>query len=113
MSERDWFADRPPALRKIYTPLAKHLGKLGPLTTDFVDVGIFFKRTRTFAELRPKKTGLQLVFLVSRLIVHPRVTKAIKTSAHRAACFVDLRAPNDVDEDVRAWLAEAYLASPE
>jgi hypothetical protein len=29
-----------------------------------------------------------------------------------AICFIDLRDPADVDEDVRDWLTEAYLSSP-
>jgi len=28
------------------------------------------------------------------------------------AYFVDLRQPEEVDDDVRDWLTEAYLASP-
>ncbi len=113
MSKDEWFEDRPKPFRKIYDALARHMKKLGKVTIDFVTVGIFFKRVRTFAEIRPKRDRLVLWFLVSRPIAHPKIAKSVKTSAHRLACCVDLASPADVDDDVRAWLAEAYLSSPD
>jgi hypothetical protein len=58
-----------------------HLEMVGEVRVEAVEVGIFFKRLRTFAELRPRK-GEALI------------------------------APEEVDDDVRDWLTEAYLASP-
>jgi hypothetical protein len=113
MSIDEYFAERPAVQRRIYDAVVRHLAKLGPLTIDAVDVGILIKKTRTFAELRPKRDRVALAVLVSRVIDDPRIAKVLRTSAHRAACFVDLRGPRDVDRHVRAWLTEAYLASPE
>jgi hypothetical protein len=112
MSVDEYFEERPVAQRRIFDAIAKHLRKLGPITIDAVEVGILFKKTRTFAELRPRRDRLVLALLVSRVIEHPRITKTLRTSAHRAACYVDLETPKDVDRTVREWLSEAYVSSP-
>jgi hypothetical protein len=113
MSVDEYFAGRPPAFRKIHDAVVKHLAKLGPITVDAVNVGILIKKTRTFAELRPKRDRLTLAVLVSDPIDDPRVTKVLRLSANRSACYVDLAAAKDVDADVRGWLAQAYYSSPE
>jgi hypothetical protein len=38
--------------------------------------------------------------------------KTWRGTGQRSAYFVDLRDAQDVDDDVRDWLTEAYLASP-
>jgi hypothetical protein len=76
-------------------------------------VGIFFKRARTFAELRPRRDRVVLSFWLSRrLLGHPRIAKTVRGTGERAAYFIDLRDPADVDDQVRDWLTEAYFASP-
>ena len=107
-----FFADRPPALRRAYDAVVRHLEKVGPVHIEAVGVGVLIKRARTFAEVRPKRDRLVLSLLLSRLVEHPRIAKTIRTSARRVAHFVDLRRAADVDRDVRRWLAEAYACSP-
>jgi hypothetical protein len=92
--------------------VAAHLRTLGDVTIDVVSVGVLFKRARTFAELRPKRSGMALSFLLSRTLEDKRIARVVKTSAHRAAHFVDLTTTRDVDRDVKDWLAEAFAASP-
>jgi hypothetical protein len=43
-----------------------HLEGLGPLVVEPVKVGVFFKRRRSFAELRPMKSALRVEFLLPR-----------------------------------------------
>jgi hypothetical protein len=54
---------------------------------------------------------MSLAFLLSRVVDDERIVKVLKTSAHRAAHFVDVAAPRDVDRVVRAWLVEAFASS--
>jgi uncharacterized protein DUF5655 len=82
------------------------------LHIEALEVGIFFKRLRTFAELRPRRGRVTLSVLLSRRLRHPRIVKRWEGSGTRGAYFIDLRQPEEVDEDVRDWLTEAYLASP-
>jgi hypothetical protein len=108
-----YFADRPVAYRKAHDAIARHLAKLGPLVVDAVNVGILYKRSRTFAEVHAKRDRLELGFLLSRRVADPRIRKTLQLSAHRVAHFVDLHRAADVDRDVRDWLTEAYATSPE
>jgi hypothetical protein len=107
-----FLATRRPQDRAIYEAIEGHLGGLGPHVVEAVGVGIMIKRHRTFAELRPKRDRLALAFLLSRVVDHPRVRRTLPLSANRTAHFVDLADADDVDDDVLAWLTEAYDSSP-
>ena len=111
MSAADYFETRLANDRKIYDAVARYLRSLGDITTDFVSIGVLFKRSRTFAELRPKRGGLSLAFLLSRTVEDERIARVLKTSAHRVAHYVDLTGPRDLTRDVKGWLAEAFACS--
>ena|SRR5438105_4405197 len=114
MSQARYFATGAAFERPIFEAVAAHLHSLGPPQTEYVSVGIFFKRSRTFAELRPMRNRVRLSFLVSRrLPKHPRIVKAWHGSGIRSAYFVDLHGPEDVDDELKDWLTEAYLTSPD
>ena len=54
------FAGRPPEQRAAYDAVLAHLRTLGEVHEDAVGVGVFLKRTRKLAELRPKQRWLTL-----------------------------------------------------
>lgn len=108
----DYFAGRPAPLRRAFDAIARHLARVGRVRVEAVTVCVMFKRARTFAEVRARRDRLVLIFLLSRVVEHPRITRALRLSAHRTAHFVDIARPADVDRDVRDWLAEAYACSP-
>jgi hypothetical protein len=108
----DYYASRPDWERPIFETILEHLDMVGDVRVEAVEVGIFFKRRRTFAELRPKRDRLALSVLLSRRLRHPRVAKRYEGSGVRAAYFFDLRTAEDVDDEIRDWLTEAYLTSP-
>jgi hypothetical protein len=108
----EYFAARPAFERAIFDAVLEHLQEVGELRVEAVQVGIFFKRARTFAELRPRRDRIVLSVLLSRRVDHPRIAKAWHGSGQRSAYFVDLRDPAEVDDDVRDWLTEAYVSSP-
>jgi hypothetical protein len=112
MSLEQYFAMCPPFERRVYDAVAEHLAGVGPLQIEAVSVGIFLRRVRTFAELRPKRDRVVLSFLLSRPLEHDRIVKTWRGPGQRSAYFVDLRDAQDVDDAVRDWLTEAYLTSP-
>jgi hypothetical protein len=113
LSEAEYFASGAAFERPIYEAVVAHLDGLGPLGVDFVSVGILFKRTRTFAELRPMRNRVRLSMRLSRRVQDPRIVKTWRGPGERSAIFIDLHDPSEVDEQVRDWLTEAYLSSPE
>jgi hypothetical protein len=112
VAEDEYFATAKPFERPMFEAVAAALVDLEPLLIDFVDVGIFFKRVRTFAELRPMRDRVRLAVLLSREVRDARVVKTLRLSGQRSAIYVDLRGAEDVDETVREWLLESYAASP-
>jgi hypothetical protein len=112
MSIDAYFATGAEFERPVFDAVEQHLRNVGDVHIEPLSVGIMFKRARTFAELRPKRDRVVLSILLSRPLQHPRITKTWHGTGSRWAFFIDLREPADVDEDVKDWLTEAYLASP-
>ena len=75
-----------------------------------VSVGILLKRERSFAELRPKVNWIELSIGLTRTITHSKITRKMRSGTRTYHC-VRLREPGDVDDDVRNWLTEAYVAA--
>jgi hypothetical protein len=112
LSLDEYFATGPAWERPIYDAVVAHLGSVGPVVVEAVQVGIFIKRVRTFAELRPGRDRVVLSILLSRRLEHPRIARSLVGTGQRAAYFIHLWHPADVDAVVRDWLTEAYLSSP-
>lgn len=112
MSLEAYFAAQPDEWRSIFAAVRSAIEETGPVAVEAVSVGVFFKRGRTFAELRPKKGRFVLSILLSRKAEDPHITRTVSAGGRRVAHFVDLQTAADVDETVRSWLAEGYAESP-
>src|SRR5581483_1273341 len=99
---------RPRDLRAIYDAVAKHMRKLGPVHIEAVSVGFLIKRKSTIAELRPRRVGFALSFVMHRELNDGRVTRKLHLSQGRVYHYVVLKTAADVDAQVRAWLTESY-----
>jgi hypothetical protein len=62
--------------------------------------------------LRPRTKWVALWLPLSTVVGHPRIARRVPVSGNSTWYVINLRRPEDVDEQVRAWLTEAYLASP-
>jgi hypothetical protein len=111
MSLDDYFATGPPWERPIFEAVHAHLETLGPVYVEPVSVGIFFKRGRTFVQLRPMARWVALGFLLPRVVESSRLARKVTSSGSRHYHVVNLRRPEEVDDVVRGWLTEAYLAA--
>jgi hypothetical protein len=101
---------RPPHERAVFEAVLAYLETLGPVHVEPVAVGIFIKHEQSFVELRPKRNWVAMSFPLSRVVDHSKVARKIRTGT-RTYHVVNLRGPEDLDDDVRAWLAESYLES--
>jgi hypothetical protein len=110
MSVEEYFSTGPPHERPIFDAVMAHLATLGPVHVEPVSVGIFLKRSTKFAELRPMVRWVALSFVLPRVMRHPRMARKVYSSGHRHHHVVNLRTPEEVDDEVREWLTEAYLA---
>jgi hypothetical protein len=113
----EYFRGRPDGERQIYEAVAAVLEALGPVTIEPVGVGILFRRSRTFVELRPKPGRIQLTIVLPYEVEHPRIRRVTRPSRRQPTAptvhYIDLHEADDVDEDVVAWLEESLLETPE
>jgi hypothetical protein len=109
MTVDEYFSTGPDFERPIFDAVMAHLDGVGPVYVEPVSVGIFLKGTRTFAELRPKSTWVALSMSLLRPVSHPRIGPKVQRWGGRYYNVFNLRSPADFDDQIRAWLTEAYL----
>jgi hypothetical protein len=105
----EYFATGPPHERPVYEAVRAHIDSLDDVYVEPVSVGIFFKRSRTFAQLRPMQKWVALGFLLPHKLEHDRLARKVIGEGSRYYHVVNLRHPDAVDDTIRAWLTEAYL----
>ncbi len=113
MSLEEYFSTGPERERPIFDVVMEHLRSVGPVHVEPVSVGIFLKRARTFAELRPMQKWVALSFSLPRVVGHRVISRKVNLWGGRYYHVANLREPGDLDDDLRGWLTEAYLSSPE
>jgi hypothetical protein len=112
MTIDDYFATGPDRERPIFDAVMEHLDTVGPVHVEPVSVGIFLKRARSFAQLRPMQRWVALSFSLPRTVHHPLMTRRPIPHGDRYHHVVNVTGPDDLDDDIRGWLTEAYLDSP-
>ena len=103
------FAGRPPAQRAIYDEIIAHVASLGPVHEDAVSVGVFLKADRKLAEVRPRSRDVWLALYLPRPDRDPRFARIFGPGGGRVVHILLLREPEDVDDQVRGWLTEAFI----
>jgi hypothetical protein len=112
MSLEEYFSTGPAHERPIFEAVMRHVNSLGPVHVEPVSVGIFLKRAQTFAELRPMQRWVALSFSLPRRVQHPTITRKVMRYHGRYYHVANLRRPEDLDDELRVWITEAYLDAP-
>ena len=113
MTLDEYFSTGPARERPIFDSVMAALDEVGPVHVEPVSVGIFLKRAGSFAQLRPMQQWVALSLSLRRVVSHPTMTRRVQLWGGRHYHVFNLREPDDVDPDIRAWLVEAYLDAPE
>lgn len=108
MSLEEYFSTGPSHELPVFDAVHGYLATLGPVHVEPVAVGIFIKKAGTFVELRPMTRWVAMSFPLLRRLVHPKIARRPIESGSRIYHIVNLRSPDDLDDDVRSWLAESY-----
>jgi hypothetical protein len=103
----DVFAGRPPWQAQAYGALVEPLRRLGDLHEDAVGVGVFLKRQRKLAEVRPLATIVKVAAFLPAAFASPAVVRRTPMG-DRVLHVVNLRSLADVDVDVADLLLEAW-----
>ncbi len=77
MALDEYFSTGPAHERPVYEAVMRHLRPLGPVHVEPVSVGIFLKRSRTFAELRPMTKWVAVSFSLARPAKHRLITRKV------------------------------------
>lgn len=113
MSVEEYFATGPPHERPVYEAVMAGLADVGPIHVEPVSVGIFLKRSRTFAELRPMTKWVAVSFPLERTLASHRISRKVYDAGRAKYHVVNVRSATEVDEELLDWLREAYQHSPE
>ena len=114
LSLEEYFSTGPERERPIFDAVWDHLSTLGSddgdgVHVEPVSVGIFFKATTVFAQLRPKTRWVALGFSLGRRVESDRLSRKVIPHGSRFHHVVNLVGPDDVDDTIRDWLTEAFL----
>jgi hypothetical protein len=93
---------------EIYAAIIEHLRMLGPVHEDAVNVGIFLKSDRKFAEFRPRVRSVLLSLYLPYELSDPRFARTLPVAADRTVHMINLTNADQVDDQLREWLSEAY-----
>ena len=69
---------------------------------------IILSARTTFAFITVQTKRLMVGVFLDRRLASPRVVKVDVVSTHKIGNVVDVRSPDDVDDELRQWLREAY-----
>lgn len=109
MTLEEYLSTGPPHERAIVEAVVAHVEALGDVHVEPVSVGVFFKGTRTFAQLRPLDRWCALSFSLRRVERHPTITRKVVEYHGRHHHVANLRTPADYDERLQGWVTEAFL----
>lgn len=102
------FENREPVVKEIYKAIVRTAKKLGPVQQDPKKTSIHLVRKTAFAGIATRKTGLILTLKSDSDVVNKRIARREQASAHRWHLEIKLDAPNQVDQEIAAWLEKAY-----
>ena len=113
MTLHDYFSTGPPHERPVFDAVMAHLADVGPVVVEPLSVGIFLKRARTFAQLRPMRRWVALSFSLPRVVRHPLITRQPIAHGGGYHHVVNVAQPSQFDDEIVDWLIEAYQRCPE
>lgn len=108
----DYFATADERERPVFDAVLAHLHSLGDVHVEPVAVGIFIKRDGSFVELRPMTKWVALSFPFPRRIQSARIARKPVLAGARWYHVVNLLDSNEVNDEVRDWLTEAWHSLP-
>jgi uncharacterized protein DUF5655 len=105
----DHFAGKPPHLRTIFDALVAAAEANGPVVVNATKSRITLQAEMRFAAVETRQDHLRAHVVLGRRREDPRFTKVEHLPPSYYVHHFRLARVEDVDDDVRAWLAEAYL----
>lgn len=87
---------------------ARAVERLGPFSEYYPSVGVMWKQTSTFAEVKCKKDVMEIAFYSDRLHPEREPTRWLQTSTNRVAHLISVKDDRNF-ETILNWIVESYL----
>jgi hypothetical protein len=104
----DHFLGKEPHVKKIYEALLRGVNKFGGVDVSPVKNGVMFKGLSTFLAVKPKKSWVDIEFILSEAINEFPVHKTFRYTKGKVAHFVRLEHPKEVTKKLLGWLEESF-----
>lgn len=115
LTPEQFFAGRDPAAPVIFAAVRAAVEAAGPCDVRVTKSQIAFRRRTNFAfvwqpamYLRRAAVPLVLTVGLHRRDPSPRWKEVVEPAPYRYTHHLELRSPEEVDDEVRAWLREAW-----
>ena len=104
----DHFARRPPEVRKLFDAFLAALEEIGPVEVLPQKTRIAFHARMSFAQVTPRKDGLEGHFVLARKVEAPRFFEVTTFSPRNHLHRFRIRSVDEIDAAMKAWMREAY-----
>ena len=104
----DHFRGKAPAIRALFDEVVRLLDAIGPVRVLPEKTRIAFQVRMSFAQLTPRHRWLDGHVVLDRRLESPRFLRIQTFSERNHVHVFRLTRPEDIDEEFRAWLVEAY-----
>lgn len=97
-----------PEVRAAFAAVRRLLDRIGPHEVIPLKTMVTLSAASSFGGVRFLKKEMELGFILTRALDHPRVRSKLELSPRTVAHHVRLSTPAEVDAELGAWLREAY-----
>jgi hypothetical protein len=104
----DHFVGRPPEVRALFDAFLAALEEIGPVTVLPQKTRIAFHVRMSFAQVTPRRDGLDGHLVLARRIEDPRFLETKTFSPRNHLHRFRIRDVGEIDAQMRAWMREAY-----
>lgn len=110
-SVEDHLADKPPGVADAYRKLESMVREVGTVEVESLKSRIGFKARATFGGATFTRTAMRVGFILARRIDDPRLR--VESYGGRHGHSLQVTDPSQLTDELRDWLAEAYLLGTE
>ena len=102
------FAGKPPIVRALFNAVRREVRACGPVTVLPEKTRIAFQVRMSFAQVTPRADRLDGHVVLARRYPRPRFVKIESISPHNHVHHFKLYGIDEIDDEFRSWLREAY-----
>ncbi len=102
------FANKPPSIRALFDAVVEAIHEIGPVEVLAEKTRIAFHVRMSFAQVTPRRAWLDGHVVLARRRESPRFRRIETFSPRNHLHAFRLTSVDDIDEEFRGWLREAY-----